>query len=441
MFLCGSTSMVRWNMSENIAALLASLLLMIAPIGPNQDGFNATDFDACAYIDSVDAMICELESALRQGDAQLALRLSDVEMLDLVWNELRCAHMYACDGDVTFIKNLDGSLDVLIDIRYTVGYELMRALGAGPAYSYSAPDAPLELESVDVDGLELTQRQRDTLERALEVLDELELDGLDAYERELAIHDWLVENVTYDDEADDCQDAYGALIGGRAHCMGYSDAFYLLGTLAGLDVNYISGYAYGGGHAWNTVRLDGRSYFVDVTWDDEDWGAPLHSYFNIPSPALYSSHSYADRHVPTDIAGKYDSNNYFFREGLTVETTSQAYAMMLDALAAGETRIQLASDNSLELHDPSSELEAALSERFGDESYMCYGSDMGGLNVYDVWLDGYDEYREEMYGDLFDDDYDDDYYYGDGDYDDGSGLSDAGSDADGVSDAPADEAA
>ena len=146
MFLCGSTSMVRWNMSENIAALLASLLLMIAPIGPNQDGFNATDFDACAYIDSVDAMICELESALGQGDAQLALRLSDVEMLDLMWNELRCAHMYACDGDVTFIKNLDGSLDVLIDIRYTVGYELMRALGAGPAYSYSAPDAPLELK-------------------------------------------------------------------------------------------------------------------------------------------------------------------------------------------------------------------------------------------------------------------------------------------------------
>ena len=66
MFLCGSTSMVRWNMSENIAALLASLLLMIAPIGPNQDGFNATDFDACAYIDSVDAMICELESARRR---------------------------------------------------------------------------------------------------------------------------------------------------------------------------------------------------------------------------------------------------------------------------------------------------------------------------------------------------------------------------------------
>ena len=184
---------------------------------------------------------------------------------------------------------------------------------------------------------------------------------------------------------------------------------------------------------------DGRSYFVDVTWDDEDWGAPLHSYFNIPSPALYSSHSYAGQARAHRHRRQIRLDNYFFREGLTVETTSQAYAMMLDALAAGKTRIQLASDNSLELHDPSSELEAALSERFGDESYMCYGSDMGGLNVYDVWLDGYDEYREEMYGDLFDDDYDDDYYYGDDDYDDGSGLSDAGSDADGVSDAPADE--
>ncbi len=423
-------------MVENIVALLTSLLFMVVPMGPNQAAFNATDFDACPHVDTAEALIRELEAALERGADSLALRLGDADMLSITQNELYGAHAYAYDYDTTFMKHIDGSVDVLLDFDYTVGYELTRALGAGPAYSYSEPGAPFELEGVDVDALELTGRQRETLKRAQAVLDELALDGLDEYQRELAIHDWLVDNVSYDAAADDCHDAYGALIGGRAHCVGYTDAFYLLGTLAGLDVSYMGGFA-SGGHAWNVVRLDGRSYFVDVTWDDEDWGAPLHSYFNIPSPALYSSHSYTDRHAPADIAGKYDSNNYFFREGLTAETSAQAYALMRDALAAGEAQMQLASNNSLPIYGPSSELEAELGERFGDDSYMCYGSDMGGLSVYDVWFDGYDEYLEEVYGEF----HDADYYY-DGYYDDdGSGLSDADSDSDGGADAPADEAA
>lgn len=354
--------------------------------------------------------MCELEAALEQGVDSLALRLNDVDMMGITRSDIYNAYAYAHNADMTFMKNVDGSMDVLMCFDYTVGYELMRALGAGPAYSYSAPGAPLELEGVDVDELELTGRQRDTLERALEVLDELELDGLDEYQRELAIHDWLVDNVTYDDAADDCHDAYGALLKGEAHCVGYSDAFYLLGTLAGLDVSYVAGAAGGDGHAWNAVRLGDRSYFVDVTWDDYDWGAPTHDYFNIPSDALFCTHSYASRHLPNDIAGKYDDNNYFVRSGLVFDTEAQLYDALRTALAAGEQRVQLASNFWFDLYSPDAELAAELEREYGSaDEYECFSTEMGGLIVYEVWFDGYDEFLDEYYGEYYDE-----YAYEDG---------------------------
>lgn len=95
---------------------------------------------------------------------------------------------------------------------------------------------------------------------------------------ELWLHDWLCENVEYDSPYEYVYPedyvglneltCVGALLSGRANCQGYTDAFYLLGTMAGLDVCVMFGYAEGGGHCWNGVRLDEKLYMVDVTFND-----------------------------------------------------------------------------------------------------------------------------------------------------------------------------
>ena len=59
--------------------------------------------------------------------------------------------------------------------------------------------------------------------------------------------------------------AVSALVRGRANCQGFSDAYYLLGTLAGLCVGYQAGFKDRLPHLWNTVLLDGRWQAVDVT--------------------------------------------------------------------------------------------------------------------------------------------------------------------------------
>ena len=73
----------------------------------------------------------------------------------------------------------------------------------------------------------------------------------------------------------------GAILNGRANCDGYTDAFYLIGTLAGLNVRYQHGDSldknYWGAeatvsHIWNLLEIGGVWRMVDVTWDDEENG-------------------------------------------------------------------------------------------------------------------------------------------------------------------------
>ena len=98
-----------------------------------------------------------------------------------------------------------------------------------------------------------------------------------------AVHDWLCINVVYvDDEASDEDDnAIGAILNGRANCDGYADAFYLIGSLAGLNVRYQHGDSYqqwsepkdySVTHLWNLLEIGGEWRMVDVTWDDEPNG-------------------------------------------------------------------------------------------------------------------------------------------------------------------------
>lgn len=62
--------------------------------------------------------------------------------------------------------------------------------------------------------------------------------------------------------------AYGIFCRGKAVCQGYALAFYRLTKELGFDCRFVSSDPSEGCHAWNIVKLDGKFYFVDCTWDD-----------------------------------------------------------------------------------------------------------------------------------------------------------------------------
>ena len=103
-------------------------------------------------------------------------------------------------------------------------------------------------------------------------------EGLSTYDKYYYLAAVLSEKVSYDKRPDNCYTAYGALIGGRAVCEGYTSAYYLLCREAGLWCAYRDGQPSGVGHTWNMVKLDSGIYNVDVTWCD-GYGKPFEKDF------------------------------------------------------------------------------------------------------------------------------------------------------------------
>ena len=126
----------------------------------------------------------------------------------------------------------------------------------------------------------------DYFNKAMELLQAADALGSD-FEKEKYIHDTLAGMAEYDMNAPYNQVAYSAIENGRTVCAGYARAFQLLMIELGIPCYYCTGYA-GEDHAWNIIKLDGRYYNVDVTWDDTD---PLtYDYFNKTDAEFSGTH-------------------------------------------------------------------------------------------------------------------------------------------------------
>lgn len=125
-------------------------------------------------------------------------------------------------------------------------------------------------------------------------------DSADQFQKELFIHDYIVNNCTYDvSVAETSSTAYSCLIDGISACEGYSKAAKLLLEKAGIECYTVSGDAVNlrgetEGHMWNVVNIDGEYYHLDVTWDDptaQDGAETLsHLFMNLSDEEISLDH-------------------------------------------------------------------------------------------------------------------------------------------------------
>lgn len=123
----------------------------------------------------------------------------------------------------------------------------------------------------------------------------------DPVKKEIMIHDFICESTVYTNPSSSDKiprhcTAVGLLLDGAANCQGYTDCFYMLGTMAGLTVDKQSGYGDGNRHVWNIVKLNGQWRAVDVTYDDTTFfsdgsGYPAYIYVNAGKDIMDVSHS------------------------------------------------------------------------------------------------------------------------------------------------------
>ncbi len=118
-----------------------------------------------------------------------------------------------------------------------------------------------------------------------------------AIEKERYVHDYIINNVQYDEDSELNQSAYSALVNGRSVCAGYSRAFQYIMIKLGIPCYYCTGFANDGDHAWNLVMLDNELVNVDVSWDDyEKSKAPIdrrYKYFNLTDKEIAGTHKRA----------------------------------------------------------------------------------------------------------------------------------------------------
>lgn len=117
------------------------------------------------------------------------------------------------------------------------------------------------------------------------------------YEKELYLHDALIKKVTYTYSKLEEQNGYTTLVEGKGVCAGYAFALQYLLMRAGIQSYYVVGDS-GGDYAWNMVKIDGKWYFLDATWDDPLTGSgsdsaysPFHTYFNLSAEMMAEDHT------------------------------------------------------------------------------------------------------------------------------------------------------
>jgi hypothetical protein len=146
------------------------------------------------------------------------------------------------------------------------------------------------------DSEDMPDTARTLYDKVCEILERLILPGMSDYEKELAIHDYIVTNCEYgypDTDRENAYTTYGALIDKKAVCNGYAEAMALLLSCVDVENDIMTGTADGDLHAWNRVKLDGKWYQLDVTWDDPipdrgDFAG--HTYFNVTDDVMDDSH-------------------------------------------------------------------------------------------------------------------------------------------------------
>lgn len=156
------------------------------------------------------------------------------------------------------------------------------------------------------------------------------------YDKVLIIHDYLKEQVSYDEIAagshnvSKYRDSYtmtGSLLYKKCVCSGFAQAMKYLCEKVGIECLVVSGKGHHkysqAAHAWNIVNINGCYQHIDVTWDNQfalDGGIPNYEYFNVSDDVLWQDHRWNKKHYPPCVT---DSYNYFKMNQSVMESVSQ----------------------------------------------------------------------------------------------------------------------
>ncbi|MCD3217175.1 transglutaminase [Clostridium botulinum C] len=244
------------------------------------------------------------------------------------YNILRYA-LYTFKSKITLIINNynenDYSLDIIDDIIHDnpildYGYK-----GANGSISLSKEKIIMKLNlNYTYSKERMEYMRKESQNKANDIIKKIIKTNMNDYEKELAIHDYIVSNSRYDERLfsgnipGESYTDYGVLVKGVGVCESYAKAMYRLLNAAGIETLFVFGEAINQSgiteaHAWNIVKLNGRYYQLDTTWDNPivPGGKKYitHDYFNLTDNEMEKDHIWDKSKYP-----KCYSKTYSFKQ-------------------------------------------------------------------------------------------------------------------------------
>ncbi|ADL50967.1 Ig-like domain-containing protein [Clostridium cellulovorans] len=132
-------------------------------------------------------------------------------------------------------------------------------------------------------------------QKITEVLSQIITPGMNDFQKEKVIHDWIVKNIAYDTTLVQ-HSAYAGLVSPyKTVCQGYALLTYRMLNQVGIQTKIIEGTGHGSAHAWNLVYLEGAWYHLDSTWDDpvpDVKDRAIHTYYNLTDAQIKANHAW-----------------------------------------------------------------------------------------------------------------------------------------------------
>lgn len=241
-----------------------------------------------------------------------------------------------------------------------------------------------------------TKDQLDAVnEKAQKIIKNIIKPGMSDYEKELAIHDFIVNNIEYDYDnyvlgeiPQESYTVYGALVLGKAVCQGYAEAMKMLCSMTGLECMVVTGDALAFeewiGHAWNIIKIDGKYYHVDVTFDDpvmqNSEQTLSYNYFNLTDAEISKNHRWEKENYPVCNSIEF---NYYYKNGLLINSKEEFINTIKHKTEEGEQKIVL------KIKDYKSENYSDLSEIVFDTGKIksfsySINKDLGVITIWNI---------------------------------------------------------
>ena len=194
----------------------------------------------------------------------------------------------------------------------------------------------------------LSDKQKETLDMASAVLEEIITEDMDAYEKEQAVYVWMTENLAQDEgllpviprTQADCDNPYGVLKYHNAVCVGYATTFRLFMQMLDIPCKVVhNSECY---HSWDLVQLDGGWYHTDIY---SDAGRASFAHFNRTDAMQATEQSWN-----TDFFPASDRYDYCYAVRASVEEKDLYHvpAALREAIDAKANILSLRFDESLD---------------------------------------------------------------------------------------------